>query len=114
MESWNKTKNIYETEEKAMKTANIIEATEGRLASSKKGPQYGVETKIEKISEGWIVLWRNVLLPPNAQGCGSGCGGCGSKPNLEESNGNKNKSNINNNYGSKNTAKIIAFRPRQS
>lgn len=98
MDSWKKTKNIYPTEEKAKEVALVIEATEGRLASSKKGPQYGVETKLEKSEEGWSILWRTVLLPPSAHGCGSGCGSCGSEQSVPL----------------KQTAKIIAFRPRQS
>lgn len=98
MDSWNKTKNIYPTEEKAKQVALVIEATEGRLASSKKGPQYGVETKLEKSEEGWSISWRNVLLPPSAHGCSSGCGSCGSAQSAP----------------SKQTAKIIAFRPRKS
>jgi hypothetical protein len=71
MEEWVTLKNLFDTEEKALKTANIVATTEARLASEPHGPQYEVETKLEQVGEKWQVSWRKIFV-----GIASGCGSC--------------------------------------
>jgi len=71
MEDWVILKSLFDTEEKAIKTANIVATTEGRLACEPRGPQYEVETKIDQVGDKWQVSWRKVFV-----GFSSGCGGC--------------------------------------
>ena len=78
LEDWVRVASVYPTEEKAKKAANIIEITESRLANSPNGPQYMVETMIEKVAEGWQILWRK-LFSGYKSGCGGGCSSCGSE-----------------------------------
>lgn len=82
---WKIVQTIYETEEKANKAAMIIATTEARLASAPKGPQYEVETKVEKTEEGWQVAWRKIFVG-FASGCGDGCGSssCSSEPPVKK------------------------------
>lgn len=72
---WTKVQTLFETEEKALKTASIIATTESRLASQPRGPQYEVETKIEQVENKWQVLWRKVVVGYKT-GCGGGCKSC--------------------------------------
>ena len=82
---WKKVQTIYETEEKANKAVGIITTTEARLASIPKGPQYEVETKVERTEDGWQVAWRKVFIGI-ASGCGKGCGtsSCTSEPQVKK------------------------------
>ncbi len=72
---WVKLETIYDSEEKALKIANIVATTEARLASQKRGPQYEVETRIEQVEEKWQVFWRKIFVG-NKTGCGGGCTSC--------------------------------------
>lgn len=86
LEEWNRVKTIYPTKEKAQKAAGIISITEGRLASSPRGPQYTIETRIEEGPDGWQVLWRKEFAGI-ASGCGGGCSTCSSDHAREHGNG---------------------------
>ena len=70
-EEWVILKNLFDTEVKALKTANIVATTEARLACEPNGPQYEVETKLEQVGDKWQVSWRKIFV-----GFASGCGGC--------------------------------------
>ena len=72
---WVKIQTLYDSEEKALKTASIVATTEARLANQQRGPQYKVETRIEKVEEKWQVFWRKVFVG-NKSGCGGGCESC--------------------------------------
>ncbi len=71
MEEWVTLKSLFDTEEKALKTANIVATTESRLASEPHGPQYEVETRLEQVEDKWRVSWRKVFV-----GFKSGCSSC--------------------------------------
>lgn len=73
---WVKIQNLYDSEKKALKVANIVATTEGRLASQQGGSQYDIETRVELIGEKWQVFWRKVFIG-NKTGCGAGCQSCG-------------------------------------
>jgi len=75
---WVKLETLYDSEEKALKIANIVAATEARLANQQRGPQYEVETRIEQVEEKWQVFWRKVFIG-NKTGCGGGCESCHTK-----------------------------------
>lgn len=68
---WVKLDKLYDSEEKALKTASIVATTEARLASRRHGSRYEVETRIEQIGDKWQVYWRKVFVGNN-----TGCGGC--------------------------------------
>jgi hypothetical protein len=72
---WVKLETFYDSEEKALKIANIVATTEARLARQQRGPQYEVETRIEQVEEKWQVFWRKVFVG-NKTGCGGGCASC--------------------------------------
>jgi hypothetical protein len=72
---WVKLQTSYDSEEKALKVASIVAATEARLASKPRGHQYEVETRIEQAEDKWQVLWRKVFVG-NKTGCGGGCESC--------------------------------------
>ena len=72
---WTKLQSFFDSEEKALKTANIVATTEAKLASQPGGPQYDVETRVEQAEGKWQVFWRKVFV-----GFKSGCGGCKSCP----------------------------------
>ena len=76
---WVKMKMLYNSEEQALKVANIVATTEARLANQKNGPQYEVETRIEQVEEKWQLFWRKVFIG-NKTGCGGGCESCSSEP----------------------------------
>ena len=76
---WVKIQTLYDTEEKALKTASIVTTTETRLANQQRGPQYKVETRIEKVEDKWQVFWRKVFVG-NKTGCGGGCERCDKLP----------------------------------
>lgn len=76
---WVKVSTLFDSEEKALKTASIVATTEARLASEPGGPQYAVETKIEQVGDKWQVFWRKVFVGYKS-GCGGGCASCGEKP----------------------------------
>lgn len=75
---WVKLQTSFDSEEKALKAANIVATIEARLASQPNGPQYEVETKINKIEGKWQVSWRKVSVGYKS-GCGGGCKSCHSK-----------------------------------
>ncbi|MBS4032549.1 MAG: hypothetical protein KGZ63_14170 [Clostridiales bacterium] len=75
---WVKLQTSFDSEVKASKAAKIVSTTEARLASQPRGPQYYVETKIEKVNEKWHVYWRKVFIGYEA-GCGGGCKSCKDK-----------------------------------
>lgn len=75
---WVKLQTSFDSEEKAMKTANIVATTEARLASQPNGPQYEVETKIKQVEGKWEVFWRKVSVGYKT-GCGGGCKSCHKK-----------------------------------
>ncbi|MHB8156674.1 MAG: hypothetical protein ACYDEQ_04710 [Desulfocucumaceae bacterium] len=72
---WIKLEKLYDSEEKAIKTASIVATTEARLASQQRGPQYEVEIRIEQEDDKWQVFWRKVFVG-NKTGCGGGCQSC--------------------------------------
>lgn len=78
MMEWVKLEKLFDSEEKALKTASIVSTTEARLASQKRGPQYEVETRIEQVEGKWQVSWRKIFIG-NKTGCGGGCGSCQNK-----------------------------------
>ncbi|MDW7651814.1 MAG: hypothetical protein SCK29_13115 [Bacillota bacterium] len=73
---WIKLRTAFDSEEKALKAAGIVATTEARLNSEPHGPQYDVETRIEKAEEKFHVYWRKVFAGYDT-GCGGGCGSCG-------------------------------------
>lgn len=75
---WVKLQTFYDTEKKALLTANVVATTESRLANQKSGPQYEIETRIEPVGDKWQVLWRKVFVG-NKTGCGGECGSCSTK-----------------------------------
>jgi hypothetical protein len=75
---WVKLETLFDSEEKALKTASIVATTEARLASQKRGPQYEVETRIEQVEGKWQVFWRKIFAG-NKIGCGGGCESCRNK-----------------------------------
>ena len=92
---WVKIQTLYDSEIQALKTANIVATTEGRLANQQRGPQYEVETRIEQVNDGkWQVFWRKVFIG-NKTGCGGTCESCGSNNELTPK---------------KNTGKVLPFR----
>ena len=76
---WVKIQTFYNSEEQALKISNIVATTEARLANQQNGPQYEVETRVEKINEKWQISWRKVFIG-NKTGCGGGCESCSSEP----------------------------------
>lgn len=72
---WVKLQNSFDSEEKALKAANIVATTESRLSSQPRGPQYDVETRVEQVADKWQVFWRKVFVG-NKAGCGGGCSSC--------------------------------------
>ncbi|KUO51087.1 MAG: hypothetical protein APF76_16465 [Desulfitibacter sp. BRH_c19] len=76
---WIKAKNLYDSEEKALKVANIISTTEARLASQARGAQYEVETKVENVGGKWQIIWRKVFTG-HKSGCSGGCNSCHETP----------------------------------
>ena len=72
---WVKLETLFDSEEKALKTASIVATTETRLANQQRGPQYEVETRIEQVDDKWQVYWRKVFIG-NKNGCGGGCASC--------------------------------------
>jgi len=76
---WVKLQTLFNSKEKALTTASIVATTESRLANQNRGPQYEVETKIEKVEDKWQVSWRKVSVGYKT-GCGGGCQSCHSKP----------------------------------
>lgn len=72
---WIKVKVLYDSEEKALKAANIISTTEARLASQPRGAQYEVETKVEQLEGKWQVLWRKIFAGYKS-GCSGECNSC--------------------------------------
>lgn len=97
MEEWTTVNQVFPTEAKALKAANIISITESRLSSSPGGAQYSVETEVFMGDTGWQVRWRKVLT-----GYGGGCSGCGSCG----STGNESSREAR-------LAKVIQFKPRE-
>ncbi len=79
MMDWSKLQSDFDSEEKALQTANIVAATEARLANRPGGPQYQVETRVEQAEDKWQVYWRKVFVG-YTPGCGGGCSSCGEKP----------------------------------
>ncbi len=75
---WVKLETLYDSEEKALKTASIVATTEARLASQKRGSQYEVEIRVEQVEDKWQVFWRKVFVG-NKTGCGGGCVSCRNK-----------------------------------
>lgn len=104
MEEWTTVKQVFPTEAKAEKAANIISITESRLSSNPNGPQYSVETEVFMTDAGWQVRWRKVLT-----GYGGGCSGCGS---CGSSGGSSVSSGDNTNPEAR-LAKVIEFKPRK-
>lgn len=98
MEDWTTVKQIFLTEDKAQKAANIISITESRLSSSSGGAQYSVETEVFMTDAGWQVRWRKIIT-----GYGGGCSGCGSCGTA----GNDSKQETR-------LAKVIQFKPREN
>lgn len=76
---WIKLETLYNSEQQALKTANIVATTEARLANQQRGPQYEVETCVVQIADKWQVLWRKVFIG-NKTGCDGGCESCSSDP----------------------------------
>lgn len=93
---WVKLQTSFDSEQKALKAANIVATTESRLSSQPRGPQYDVETKVEQVADKWQVFWRKVFVG-NKTGCGGGCGSCHSE--LPEKN-----------QGGQKKGKVIPFR----
>lgn len=83
---WVKIQTLYDSEEKALKTANILAITESRLANQTRGPQYEVETKIEQVGDEWQVSWRKVFVGYKT-GCGGGCQSCSKELPAQKTNG---------------------------
>ncbi len=75
---WVKLQTCFDSEVKALKAAKTVAFTEARLASQPRGPQYQVETKIEKEDEKWQVYWRTIFSGYEG-GCGGSCGPCKDK-----------------------------------
>lgn len=73
---WERIQTLYDTETKAYKIAGIVATTETRLANQQRGPQYKVETRVEKVGEKWQVFWRKIYVG-NKTGCGGACESCG-------------------------------------
>lgn len=90
---WVKIQTLYDSENQAIKIANIVATTEARLANQQRGPQYEVETRVEQADEKWQVSWRKVFIG-NKTGCGGGCESCGDSDPLPR----------------KNIAKVLPFR----
>ena len=97
MEEWTMVKQVFSTEVKAQKAANIISITESRLSSNPGGAQYSIETEVFMTDAGWQVRWRKVLI-----GYGGGCSGCGSCGSAGD----------NTNQEAR-LAKVIQFKPRE-
>ncbi|MDR3602940.1 MAG: hypothetical protein P4L49_21105 [Desulfosporosinus sp.] len=72
---WIKIQTLYDSEKKALKTANIVATTEARLANQQSESQYEVETRLEQVGEQWQIFWRKVFVG-NKTGCGGGCESC--------------------------------------
>ncbi|WP_347488700.1 hypothetical protein ABDB91_16100 [Desulfoscipio sp. XC116] len=75
---WTTLQSLFDTKEKALRTANIVATTESRLASDPRGPQYEVETRIEQVEDKWQVSWRKVFVGFKS-GCNGGCQSCPTK-----------------------------------
>ncbi|WP_027365508.1 hypothetical protein [Desulfotruncus alcoholivorax] len=76
---WVKLQTLYDSKEKALKTASIVATTESRLANQQRGPQYEVETRVDQVEGKWQVSWRKVFVGFKSGGCG-GCQSCHVKP----------------------------------
>lgn len=85
---WVTLQTLFDNEEKAIKTANIVATTESRLASNPNGPQYEVETRIEQVEGKWQVSWRKVFAGFKS-GCGGGCQSCQQQRAPKRTNGGK-------------------------
>ena len=83
---WVKLQTLFDSKEKALKTASIVATTESRLASEQRGPQYEVETTVEQVQDKWQVSWRKVLVGFKTGGCG-GCQSCQAKPPVPKQSG---------------------------
>lgn len=71
MMEWVTLQTLYDSKEKALRTASIVATTESRLVNQQRGPQYEVETRVEQVEDKWQVSWRKVFA-----GFKTGCGGC--------------------------------------
>lgn len=74
---WVKLQTLFDSQEKALKTASIVATTEARLANQPGGPRYEVETRVEQVEDKWEVYWRKVFVGHNT-GC-HGCSSCGER-----------------------------------
>ena len=93
---WVKLQTLFDSKEKALKTASIVATTESRLLNQQRGPQYEVETRVEQAEDKWQVSWRKVFTGFKTGGCG-GCQSCQTKtPEPEQQ--------------ARNTGKVIPFR----